>query len=139
MNSCMPFSAVEIHVFQRSPTGHPSHSTAAALTLLLLVVVVVVILVVHLAQHCLFFFLLLSRFLLFCQDLQVAVKAESCNVTNDAHPDDNIAWKSRQFVDLQEWQQQSEEDQGCFVEVATESRCRRRQCVHNGELDDVVD
>merc|ERR550532_3636868 len=75
----------------------------AAASLIFFFFFILVILAVSL-QHCRFLLLpLLLRFFLFCLDLQVAVKAESRNVTDDAEPNHQIAWKSRQCMDLQEW------------------------------------
>merc|ERR1740129_857192 len=94
-----------------------------------LTLVILIVLLKHdlgLVFHCflLSFCCFVCRFCLFCQDLQVAVVAESSNITNDSRPDDDVPRRRRETVDLQEWQQQSQEDQCSLVEVATKSCCR---------------
>mmetsp|Transcript_56130 Transcript_56130/g.142251 ORF Transcript_56130/g.142251 Transcript_56130/m.142251 type:complete len:216 (-) Transcript_56130:976-1623(-) len=71
-------------------------------------------------------------------NLQEAVIAESNDVDDHSTPNDLDVRVARQLVNAEEGQQQRKEDKGCLVEVATEGRGGGRECVHDGELNNVV-
>mmetsp|Transcript_134607 Transcript_134607/g.268678 ORF Transcript_134607/g.268678 Transcript_134607/m.268678 type:complete len:130 (-) Transcript_134607:1264-1653(-) len=97
------FTPVELQT--ESATSLASNSAAPTFFFVVVVVVLVVIapLVLNrnhlsLVQHGLLLLFFFQR--LFCQDLQVAVKAESGHVTKDCEPNHQVVRKRRQCMDL---------------------------------------